>query len=99
MRTKVQLAILDERQKSLIREVKLRSKLGRIALEKSEAALFERMESSNNKFGLLKEQAGEFATKSDLKSIDAQVSLLTKFVYIGIGGLIVIDLAIKYFAH
>ena len=68
---------------------RLMAKMSDIANTKSEVMLFERMESSNNKFGLLKEQATEFASK---KEVDA----LTKLVYIGIGMLIVLEVALRF---
>lgn len=88
MSTKVQLARLEERQKALKREVDLRSQLSEMAIRKSETAMLERMESSNNKFGLLKEQAGDFATKADLGNI-------SKLVYMGMGGLLALQIILQ----
>lgn len=88
-RTKALRRELELKTAHLDQLIKLRSKLSEIAIKKSETAMLERMESSNNKFGLLKEQAGEFASKKEVET-------LQKMVYIALGGFIVVEFLLKY---
>lgn len=88
--------IIELKTAHLAEIIELRSKLNEIAIQKAETALLERMESSNNKFGLLKEQAAGFATKADLKSLDDKINVLTRFMYIAIGGLAALEFVIMY---
>lgn len=83
-----------------VREIiELRSQLNETAIHKAEIAVNERMESSNNKFGLLKEQATEFVTKNQLMPIEKQLSILTRMVYVGLGGIIVLEFILRFFHH
>lgn len=81
---------------SIKEEIVLRSRMGEVAILKSETTVTERLESHNNKFELLKEQAAHFATKEE-------VQVLYRFMYLAIGGLLVIEFIglvglIKYFS-
>jgi hypothetical protein len=85
----------------------LRWRLSENAINKSETAMLERAETSNNKYALLKEQHIEFQQivsqlpkreeiGLQLKALEDKVSMLSKFVWIGIGGVIVLEILLKY---
>ena len=85
----------------------LRWRLSENAINKSETAMLERAETSNNKYALLKEQYVEFQqsvsqlpkrTEIDLqmKTLSDKVDLLAKLVYIGLGGVIVLEIVLRY---
>jgi hypothetical protein len=77
--------IIKIETKYISKIIKLRGELSDIAITKSETAMLERMEASNGKFALLKEQASEFATRADIKSLDDKISATNRIVYIGLG--------------
>src|SRR5688572_23590788 len=71
-----------------------RAKYSEMAINKAETAIWEKTEASNHKYNLLKEQAGEFATKENvvtaIAGIKVQVAWLTKIILMASGGLAVI---------
>jgi hypothetical protein len=82
---------------------KLRWELSSVAINKAENSMNERMEASNNKYALLKEQNSTFQTQisslptsKDFESLVKQVSILTKLVYIGVGGVLLLELIMKF---
>ena|SRR5688572_15307218 len=87
---------VDLKTKHLSEVIKLRSQLSDIAINKAETAMTERQESSNGKYELMKEQAARFATKEDLKGVSAQMNILQRIIWIGLGGLMVFELLSKY---
>lgn len=98
------MEIRTEHQKQID---ELRWKLSETAINKAETAMTERMEASNNKFALLKEQAAVLPSKNDLqglrtefnielKSLIGKVDLLAKLVYIGLGVLLVLEFVARF---
>ena len=69
-------AYTDMRVDSLDREVGQRFASMEAAIKVAQETLNARMEASNEKFGLLKEQAAEFATKEDVERLRDQVTEL-----------------------
>ena len=74
-----------------------------MAINKAEISMNERMEASNNKYALLKEQnatfqsqISELPTQKDVESLVKQVSILTKLVYIGVGAVLLLELIMKF---
>jgi protein involved in polysaccharide export with SLBB domain len=78
---------LKLRTKHLDDLIKLRSKVSNIAIQKGENATMEWKESSNNKYALLKEQAGQFASKEEVET-------LKKMMYMFMGAAIGVQLII-----
>lgn len=75
--------------KFLNSKVDLIQKMGDKAVDAALASNNERLDTSNHKYALLKEQQSQFATKTE-------VALLTKLVYVGVGMIIVIEFVFKY---
>lgn len=82
---------------ALAKVVELTRELGDIAINKSEVSLHDKMEQANHKYGLLKEQAHVFVTKVEMDQIEKKVELNQKLIYIGIGGILVIEFIAKVF--
>jgi hypothetical protein len=85
----------------------LRDRMSELAINKAETAMSERMESSNNKFALLKEQAAMLPNRNDVESVRTEcnikitaltdkVDLLAKLVYIGMGILLVLEFLARF---
>lgn len=86
---------------------KLRWRLSGIAITKAEETITERMEASNNKFALLKEQTATFPTRVELNTSiealnrrmetqDKAIANLSRIVYIGLGVVLVLQFLIPY---
>ena len=58
----------------------LTNRLSEIAIQKAETAMTERMEASNNKFALLKEQAATLPTKEEIKPIRDDVNTIKLWI-------------------
>ena len=87
------MEIRDNHQKEVS---ELRWRLSETAINKAESAMTQRMEDSNNKYALLKEQAAATPTNGDFKALSDKVDLLQKLVYIGMGILLVIEFVAKF---
>jgi len=74
----------------------LRWKLSEVAINKAESAMTQRMEDSNNKYALLKEQAASMPTNADFKALSDKVDLLSKLVYVGMGIFLVIEFIARF---
>lgn len=99
--------ILKLKTKHLNQVSKLRWRLSEIAITKAEDTIIERMEASNNKFALLKEQSTTFPTRLELNSFidalnrrmetqDKAIANLSRIVYIGLGVVLVLQFLIPY---
>lgn len=86
----------DEKFLHLKETMLLTDKLNQLAVNKMETMLLERAESSNNKYALLKEQTVTFATNDSLKATNEKVDMLTRLVYIGLGGILVLQFILLY---
>jgi len=65
--------VLEIKTQHLKEVSELKSRLGDLAIQKAETAMTERMEASNNKFALLKEQAAMLPTKGEIDPIRKDV--------------------------
>ncbi len=83
--------------KAIRREAMLIEKLSATAILKSEVTVTERLESHNGHLNLVKEQATHLATKQDVESVKQQISVLTKFMFMCLGGAAVVAFIIKFF--
>jgi len=72
--------VLEIKTNHLKEVAELRSRLGDVAIQKAETSLTERMESSNNKFALLKEQAAALPTRDEIKPIKEDVSIIKSWI-------------------
>lgn len=99
--------VLKLKTKHLKEVARLRWKLSAIAITKAEDTIIERMEASNNKFALLKDQAASFPTRLELTAFidalnrrmetqDKAIANLSRIVYIGLGVVLVLQFLIPY---
>lgn len=92
-----ELKLVGEKVDSLEKIVQLTRELGDIAINKSESSLHDKMEQANHKYSLLKEQSAVFVTRTEMDLMEKKVELNSKLIYIGIGGLLVIEFIAKLF--
>lgn len=97
IRLEYEKKIANLKNKHTNAKIDLIDKLNGKAIDAALTTNNERLDASNHKYVLLKEQAAEFPTKADLKAISDKVDLLAKLVYIGLGGLIVVEFVLNYF--
>ena|SRR5688572_16548725 len=65
--------VLELKTEHLKEIAELRSRLSELAIQKAETAMSDRMEASNNKFALLKEQAATLPTNGEIEPIRKDV--------------------------
>lgn len=92
-----ELRLVAEKVDSLAKIVALIKEMGDIAINKSETSLHDKMEQSNHKYTLLKDQAVTFITRTEMDLMEKKVELNSKLIYIGIGGILVLEFVAKFF--
>jgi len=86
----------DYKYKSIKRDIKhlrevvaLIDKMNSKAIDAALTSNNERLDASNHKYALLKEQQSTYATKNEM-------AVISKLVYIGLGAVLVLELVAKY---
>lgn len=92
-----ELKLMSEKIGSLRDIVQLTRELSEVAINKSESSLHDKMEQSNHKYTLLKDQAASFVTRTEMDLMEKKVELNSKLIYIGIGGILVLEFVAKFF--
>lgn len=92
-----ELKLVGEKVDSLSKIVQLIKEMGDIAINKSEVSLHDKMEQANHKYTLLKEQSVSFVGRAEMDAMEKKVELNSKLIYIGIGGLLVLEFVAKFF--
>jgi hypothetical protein len=91
-----ELKLVSSTVESLGKIVELTRELGDIAINKSEVSLHDKMEQANHKYTLLKEQSVSFITRTEMDLMEKKVELNSKLIYIGIGGILVLEFIAKF---
>jgi len=76
-------------------KIRLKEHIEKI-LDEKEKALNAALISNDKRLDLLNELRGDVATKAELKAVVEKIDTLQKLVYIGVGGVLVIEFLSKF---